>query len=104
MYSQITIVNAFLLMVFTGLLIVARFKIGSGSNWPFVYYALLVSFHQAIPGLFSPLPLYFAVVSALFLRFEYMSKSFSGMFRFCEMLSLGYVATALLGFIDFRFY
>lgn len=94
-------VNAFIMLVFTAWLIGARFKIRADSNWPFIYYAVLVVFHQAMPGILSPLPIYIAVVCALFLRFEFMSNPFHGLFRLAEAFGLAYVITALIGIVDF---
>lgn len=99
--SQISIVNAFIMLIFTGWLIGARFKLRNDSNWPFVYYALLVVFHQALPGVLSSLPIYIAVVCALFLRFEFMSKGFLVLFRLTEAGGLAYIITALIGYVGF---
>jgi len=99
--SQVTVVNAAIVLLFTGWLIGARFKIRVDSNWPFVYYAVLVAFHQAMPGLFNSLPIYIAVLCALFLRFEFMSRAFRALFRFAEVFGLTYVITALIGFVGF---
>ncbi len=95
--SQISTVNAYIMLVFTGWLIGARFKIRQDSNWPFVYYAVLVFFHQAMPGVLSPLPIYIAVVCALFMRFEFLSNPFHILFRLAETFGLAYVITALVG-------
>jgi hypothetical protein len=99
--SQITLVNAFLILVFTAWLVGARFKIRADSNWPFVYYAVLVFFHQSLPGVLSPLPIYIAAVCALFLRFEYMSRSFRGVFRVAEVFGLAYIIMALISYVGF---
>lgn len=99
--TQISIGNALFMLIFTAGLIGARFKLQADSNWPFVYYAVLVAYHQTMPGLLNPLPIYIAVVCALFLRFEFMSKSFRGLFRTAEACGLAYVITALIGYIGF---
>lgn len=101
MQSPIAIANAVVLLLFSVWLIMARFKIRQDSIWPFVYYALLVVFHQAMQGLLAPLPIYIAVVCALFLRFEFMSKAFRWVFRLAEAGGLTYVITALLGYVGF---
>ena len=99
--SQISIVNAFIMLIFTGWLVGARFKIRTDSNWPFIYYAVEVFFHQGMPGVLAPLPIYIAVVCALFLRFEFMSDPFRGLFRVAEAFGLAYVITALVGYVGF---
>jgi hypothetical protein len=87
------------MLIFTAWLIGARFKIRPDSNWPFVYYTVLVFFHQSLPGVLTPMPIYIAVVCALFLRFEFMSNPFRGVFRFAEAFGLAYVITALFNYV-----
>ena len=99
--SQASVVNATVLLIFSAWLIGARFKIRSDSNWPFVYYFILVIFHQAMPGVLGPLPIYIAAICALFLRFEFMSRAFHALFRVAEVCGLAYVMTALVGYVGF---
>ncbi len=99
--TQISIGNALFLLIFTAGLIGVRFKLQPDSNWPFVYYAVLVFYHQSMPGVLNSLPIYIAVVCALFIRFEFMSKAFHGLFRVAEVFGLGYIITALVGYIGF---
>ena len=99
--SQVSIVNAAILLIFTAWLIGARFKIRTDSNWPFAYYAVLVVFHQALPGVLGPLPIYIAAICALVLRFEFMSRAFHALFRVAEVFGLAYVMTALVGYVGF---
>jgi hypothetical protein len=98
--STISMGNAGLLLIFTGWLIGARFKLKPDSSWPFAYYAVLGVFHQAMPGMFSSLPLYIAAVCALFLRFEFMSRTFNILFRVVEAFALLYVMITLVEFIS----
>ena len=72
-----------------------------GAMAPGAHYALLVVFHQALPGVLSSLPIYIAVVCALFLRFEFMSKGFLVLFRLTEAGGLAYIITALIGYVGF---
>lgn len=99
MNSPITTANAAVLLLFTFWLIAARFSIRPDSTWPFAYYAALVIFHQAMQGLLAPMPIYIAVVCALFLRFEFMSKSFRWIFRLAEAGGLVYVGMALFSYV-----
>lgn len=99
MNSAISIVNAAVLLIFTIWLIGARFSIRPDSTWPFAYYAALVVFHQAMQGLLAPMPIYIAVICALFQRFEFMSKPFRWIFRLAEAGGLVYVGIALFGFV-----
>ena len=99
--TQVTIVNAFIMLLFSSWLIGARFKIRPDSNWPFVYYAVLVFFHQSMPGVLGSLPIYIAVICALFLRFEFMSGPFRVLFRISEAGGIAYVIMALFSYVGF---
>jgi hypothetical protein len=62
----------------------SRFRFRADLNWPMVYYFALVSWHLAHPLQVNEYLVYLAVVSALFLRFEFMSERFAMVFKVLE--------------------
>ena len=102
MQIEASTVNAVVVMLFTLWLIGARFAIAPQSNWPLIYYLVLVVFHLASYNLFSPFPIYLAVVCALFLRFEFLSKGFRTLFRGVEFAALVYIFITLVGAVGIQ--
>ena len=49
-----------------------RFTLRPESNWPLVYYLLMVIYNNTYPSRLYPYVLFAAVVCALLLRFEFM--------------------------------
>ncbi|MEZ5355405.1 MAG: hypothetical protein R2762_22440 [Bryobacteraceae bacterium] len=79
--SNITTV---LLLVLTIWTLVVRYKGRPDTNWPLIYYLLLVLYHQSIPGGLNSFSIYVGVISALFLRFEFMAGFFRYLFLTVE--------------------
>lgn len=61
------------------------------SNWPLFYYVSLVAYLKVFEGSLDPYMVYVGVVSALFLRFEFMGGWFLKIVRATEMFILAYV-------------
>jgi hypothetical protein len=80
-----------LLLMATVGLIVFRFTRRIDSNWPLVYYFLLVLYSKGFAGSLDPRWVYAAVVTALFLRFEFMGGWVTRFFRLLELVVLTYV-------------
>lgn len=74
-------------------LIIFRFVGRSESNWPLVYY-LLVVYHLKIWEFasFQPNYVWAATAVGLFMRFEFMGRGFMKVFVFMEMPFLLYAA------------
>lgn len=62
----------------------SRFRFRADLNWPLVYYFALVSYHLSHPLKLNEYLVYVAVVSALFLRFEFMNEKFAFVFKLLE--------------------
>lgn len=92
--SNIGLVVAFALAVATVWLGLNRWSIKLDSNWPLIYYALLVAFSNSYPDLLNPYILYLAVICGLFLRFEFLNDRLVFLVRLLEILCfvhIGYV-------------
>lgn len=79
-----------LLLVFTVGLIVFRFTRRIDSNWPLVYYLLVALYAKVFVGTLEPEWVYAAVVTALFLRFEFMGGWVTRFFRLVELVILAH--------------
>lgn len=66
----------------------SRFRYRADLNWPLVYYFALVAWHVAHPLMMNEYLVYAAVVSALFLRFEFMNERFALLFKIVETVCL----------------
>lgn len=74
-------------------LIVFRFFTGrTESNWPLIYYGLVVYHLKVWEDGFRPNYVWAALAVALFLRFEFMGKGFIKVFTFLELPFLLYAA------------
>ena len=87
--ANITTVVMFCMTLY---LIVGRFRTSATASWPLFYYAFLVGYHQALPSRLEPSVVYGAVVSALFLRFEFLHRHLLKIIRACELICLTYFA------------
>ena len=94
-----TLVTTAIMLGLTLWLVVGRFKARADSNWPLFYYLALVAYHQGFVGRLNPGVVYTAVVTALFLRFEFMGGWFNILLRFLELASLLYFCWRFWGFI-----
>ncbi len=88
-----------LLLIFTVGLIVFRFTRRIDSNWPLVYYFLLVLYSKGFAGSLDPRWVYAAVVTALFLRFEFMGGWVTRFFRLVELVILTYILWRSFGLL-----
>ncbi len=84
----------FALAVATLWLGINRWSIKLDSNWPLIYYAMLVIFSNTFPNLLNPYVLYLAVICGLFLRFEFLNDRIVFFIRIIEIVCffhIGYV-------------
>ncbi|MEZ5401693.1 MAG: hypothetical protein R2729_18615 [Bryobacteraceae bacterium] len=79
--SNITTV---VLLVLTMWTLIVRYKGRPDTNWPLIYYLLLVLYHQATPEGLNAFSIYVGVIAALFLRFEFMAGFFRYLFMTVE--------------------
>lgn len=85
-------VTVLLLMAFTVFMIVVRHKKPLESNWPMIYWVVIVFFTLFRTEETFDLNIILAgLVSGLLLRFEFMSSVLVGVARFVELLIWGYV-------------
>jgi hypothetical protein len=96
--SNITSVVVLLLAAWT---LVVRYRARPDTNWPLIFYLLLVLYHQATPGGLNSFAIYVGVVSALFLRFEFMSGFFRYLFLTLEAAVMFMILWGLLNLIYF---
>jgi hypothetical protein len=55
---------------------------------PLIYYGIMIVYSNALDGLLQPWVVYFGVVLALLLRFEFMNLQFTRVIKGVEMLVL----------------
>ena len=79
-------------MALTIAVLVWRFVGKLESNWPLVYYLLLVVYLRVFEGSIDPYVVYVAVISALFLRFEFMGGWFLKFVRVVEFGTHVYIS------------
>ena len=97
--SGIGMLLGFALAVATLWLGINRWSIKLDSNWPLIYYALLVLFSNSFPSLLNPYVLYLAVICGLFLRFEFLNDRIIFFIRIIEIgcfIHIGYVLFSTL--------
>ena len=82
----------FILLTLTAWVMVGRFTLSLESNWPLVYYLMVVAHLKAFDGGLNPHCVYVAVVCGLFLRFEFMGGPVLKSFRAIELGALAYIA------------
>ncbi len=80
-----------ILLSLTAWMVVGRFTKSLESNWPLVYYLLVVAHLKVFEGGLNPYWVYAAVVSGLFLRFEFMGGAVLKTFRVLELCALAYI-------------
>lgn len=81
----------FILVVLTLWMVVGRLTKSLESNWPLVYYLVVVAHLKAFSGGLNPSMVYVAVVCGLFLRFEFMGGAILKAFRAIELGTLAYI-------------
>jgi hypothetical protein len=82
---------SFILLVLTIWMVIGRFTRSLESNWPLVYYLVVVAHLKAFDGGLNPYLVYVAVVCGLFLRFEFMGGPILKGFRAVELGALAYI-------------
>ena len=73
----------------------ARWRGSVESNWPLFYYLGVVLYSYLFPEVIEPRWIYAGVVTALFLRFEFMGGFFLKMVRFFEYVVLLYFLVSM---------
>ena len=93
MYFQVTPFNVITLILLglTVWVIVARTRGQLESDWPLVYYLLVLVYWKVFEGGLSPYWVYAGLVSAVLLRFEFMGGIVLTFVRVIEYIFLGYV-------------
>ena len=76
-------------------MITARIRGAPESNWPLFYYLGIVLYSYLFEGAIAPRWIYFGVVTALFMRFEFMGGFFLKIIRVFEFVVLAYMMVAL---------
>jgi hypothetical protein len=87
------------LLLFTILMAVFRYTNRLDSNWPLVFYLLLVLHTKIFEGGLNPYVTYVAIVTALFIRFEFMGGIILKFFRLVELCCLAYFGWRLFGLL-----
>ncbi len=91
-----------LLLGLTAWVVVSRATRSLESNWPLVYYLMVVAHLKTFEGGLNPYVVYMAVICGLFLRFEFMGGAVLRIFRVIEMGTLTYVAWRCLSLLTGR--
>lgn len=93
MYIKITLFSVITLiyMSLTVWLLVARTRGRLESNWPLVYYFLVLVYWRAFEGALNPYWVYAGVVSAALLRFEFLGGVVLTFVRVIEYFFLAYM-------------
>jgi hypothetical protein len=86
-----------LIMALTVWLIVLRFTRKLDSNWPLVYYAVLLAFWKVFDGSFNTWWVLAGVLCGLLLRFEFLGATVVKVVRWCELAVCGYVLWRSVG-------
>ena len=87
------------MFLLTGGMAVFRFMARADSNWPLVYYFLLVAYAHGYERSIDDRVVYGGVALGLFLRFEIMGGRVAKFFRLLEFMLLVYVCWRCLGLI-----
>ena len=80
-----------IMIVLTLWLMRARFTSPIDTPWPMVYYFFLVLFIRSFEGEFNNYVVFFGIICALFLRYEFMAGFILKLFRLGEFISHIYV-------------
>ena len=79
-------------------LIVFRFTAKADSNWPLIFWGIAMVHVQMFEAL-NPYTIWFGVIAALFLRFEFMGRGFVRAIILLELPVLCYVGWACLNIL-----
>ena len=93
--------TAALMLAVTIWVLVTRYRGVVESNWPVLYYGIVILYSLYYPGVLDPAWVFAGVVSALLLRFEFMGGIFLKIMRVLDVIILLYLAYSLLSYISF---
>ena len=79
-----------------------RARLPVESNWPLIYYLAMVVYQKTGGQFLDANFLYGGVVSAMMIRFEFMSHRFIKFFRFLEGICFIYIIWRCMDFVLFR--
>ena len=93
MYFQITIFNVVTLFLLLATFVMGykRFTLPGESNWPLVYYALLIVYWRSYPFSLDNYWVLMGVLCGLLLRFEFLGGPFKKVIRGIELVVFGYI-------------
>jgi hypothetical protein len=93
MYFPITLFNVvtLFLMAATVLIAIKRFTLRVDSNWPLVYYALLVAYWRGFTYTLDNYWVLAGVLCGLVLRFEFLGGAAEKLIRAVELAVFAYV-------------
>lgn len=96
LYVNLGLLLTFALTVGTLWLGVNRANMPLESNWPLLYYVLLLILANWRPGVLEPRVVYVAVIAALLLRFEFMNRRFVVVVKTAEIACFGLIGWRLV--------
>jgi hypothetical protein len=93
MYFQITLFNIVTLFLMAATLVVAarRFSASIESNWPLVYYGVLLAYWRGYAYTLDNYWVMGGLLCGLLLRFEFLGGAAEKLIRVLEVLVFGYV-------------
>ncbi|MGH9723080.1 MAG: hypothetical protein ACRD8O_22955 [Bryobacteraceae bacterium] len=85
--------NFFTLIIAVLTIWLIRSRMGGAheSNWPLLYYFILVMYIRGFEGQFDNRVIFAGIVAALFLRFEFLGGFFLKFFKFVEFVVHAYM-------------
>jgi hypothetical protein len=94
MYFQITLFNVvtLFLLIATVLVAVKRFSARADSNWPLIYYGLLVAYWRGNAYALDYYWVFGGLVCGLLLRFEFLGGAVEKLIRLFELVVFLYLA------------
>jgi len=93
--GNVGLLLSFLLLCGTMWIASARFRMRTDSNWPLVYYTVLVSYLNSYDLVLLPWVVYAGALSAIFQRFEFLNERFVFGLRLLEVCALAHVGLCL---------
>lgn len=101
MYFHFTLFNVITLFMMAATVVMAikRFQLRLDTNWPLLYYAILVAYARSFRYSLNDYWLFTGVACALVLRFEFLGGIFEKAIRAVELAVLAYVLWRCLGLI-----
>jgi hypothetical protein len=71
-----------------------RSKLPNESNWPLVYWSLMVAYLRWSEDIMNPYVIYLGLIIALFVRFEFLASGLIRILSVLEWICWGYVIIA----------